>query len=67
LSHLDSQATLPRGTVVLRLSETAVCAWIALERQILGISLSKPSFKVNPKGMNDLKGAFAYDFGKIVW
>jgi hypothetical protein len=48
-------------------AQTVVCAWIALERQVLGIFLSKPSFKTDPKGKDDLKGPLAYDFGQIVW
>ena len=46
-----------------RLSNTVVCAWIAIERQILGIFLSKPSFRTNSKGNGHLKGPLACDFG----
>ena len=47
-------------------SPTIVCAWIAVERRILGIFLSKPSFRIAPKGKHDLKGRLAYDFERIV-
>jgi len=43
-------------------SQTIVCGKIAVERQILGIFLSKPSFRIAPKGKHDLKGRLAYDF-----
>jgi hypothetical protein len=36
-------------------------------RQILGISLSKPSFRIAPKGNANLHGPLAYDFAQIVW
>ena len=50
-----------------RLSNTVVCAWIALERQIPGIFLSKPSFRTDSRGNGHLKGPLACDFGRIVW
>ena len=36
--------------------------WISVERKILRLFLSKPSFSTVPKGKGDLKGSLAYDF-----
>ena len=40
----------------------AFVKWILVERKILRLFLSKPSFRRVPKGKGDLKGSLAYDF-----
>jgi hypothetical protein len=40
---------------------------LPFERQILGIFLSKPSFRIDSKGTGHLKDPLACDFGQIVW
>jgi hypothetical protein len=41
--------------------------WISVERKILRLFLSKPTFRTVSKGKGDLKGSLAYDFELIVW
>src|ERR1700753_2568190 len=59
--------TLSRKVFCIRLvSQTFVCAWVSFRRRILEVSLSKPSFRTDPKGNRDLKGCLACSFGQIV-
>jgi hypothetical protein len=42
-------------------------ACLALERLILGLFLSKPFFRIDPKGKRDPKGGLACSFEQFVW
>jgi hypothetical protein len=49
-----------------QLSQSSVCARKSARRQFMGISVSKPPFKIVLKGKGDLERALACDFGQIV-